>query len=124
MSANDAQSVELLLTVFSADWQSPLTLDLTRPPLDRDRRKWTHPDDYGPTRQLALSARVAGVEVIRYESVRDIEGGINVALLSPSAFSRPDPAGRQTWRLFLSRHEANCERVDVAGRARRSFTWT
>ena len=53
--------------------------------------------------------------MIRYESVRDIELGINIALLSPAAFTSTIPKEQQTWFLYLSESEANCERVNASG---------
>ncbi|UQN13528.1 RES family NAD+ phosphorylase [Methylococcus capsulatus] len=71
------------------------------PPLSANRAAWTHPSDYSATQTLAENARQAGIETIRYESVRD-PGGFCLALLTPEAFkSAPDPFrnNRQTWNL-------------------------
>ena len=112
------------LTVFAAAWHSEAALDWTEPPLDRDRVLWTHPQNYSATQQLAASARAGGVEVIRYESVRDRQGGINLALLTPAVFTRREPVARQTWSLYLTRSEATCERVDASGRTRLHFPFS
>ncbi len=110
------------LTVFAAAWHSTRALDLTLPPLDRDRNLWTDPDNYSATQALATNARQAELDVIRYESVRDPGEGVNLALLKPAAFTRPAPVARQTWSLYLSRDEATCERVDISGRTRWRFS--
>jgi hypothetical protein len=90
-------------TAFSVLFGSKAALDLTRLPLSRDRDAWTHPTDYAACQALADSAHTAGLEVLRYESVRDPEpGGVNVALLACSAFTSRGPRTRQTWRIFLS----------------------
>src|SRR3546814_8490815 len=66
-------------------------IDLTLPPLDRDRSIWTDPASYGPCQDLADAARGAGVEAIVDESVRDPERRRNLAVLRPEALGR----GRQ-----------------------------
>ena len=52
---------------------------------------------------LADAAGAAAVEVIRYASVRDPEGGANAAVLTCLAFASTVPTERQTWRLRISR---------------------
>lgn len=89
-------------TAFSAAVASGRALDLTRPPLDRDRALWTHPRDYGPCQTLAEAARAADLALLRYESVRDPGRGANVAVLDPRAFASPAVQERQTWRLRLA----------------------
>lgn len=111
------------LTVFAAAYHSESALDLTLPPLDRDRVLWTDPTDYTATQQLAASARAAALEVIRYASVRDPEAGINLALLTPGVFTHREPVARQTWSMYLTRSEAACERVDASGRTQWRFVF-
>jgi len=91
-------------TVFSVAYKTAAALDLTRPPLNRDRDRWTDPADYAACQTLADEARTAGVEVLRYESARDRSSrpGVNVALLTCRAFASRKPSARQTWRLYLS----------------------
>lgn len=89
-------------TAFSVRYGSAKVLDLTRPPLARRRRDWMHPTGYAPCQALADSARGAGVELIRYASVRDPEHRLNVALLTCRAFRSEAPLERQSWRLRLS----------------------
>jgi hypothetical protein len=76
-------------------------LDLTRPPLSADRAAWESPSDYGACQALADTARSAGVAAIAYRSVRDPDGGRNVALLTCRAFSEPQPVAMRSWRLRL-----------------------
>lgn len=91
-------------TAFSARYRTAAGLDLAAPPLDRDRRVWTHPTDYEPCQALALAAREAGVQVLRYPSARDPApaGGTNLALLTCRAFASTRPLERQTWRIHLA----------------------
>jgi hypothetical protein len=91
-------------TAFSVRCRARLAIDLSQPPLDRYSTNWTHPVD-------ADSARLAAIEAIRYRSVRDPDGGMNIALLSPRAFAASRPRTMQTWRLYVRPHsiQAWCE---------------
>jgi RES domain len=88
-------------TAFNAPVRTPATLDLMSAPLDRNRAAWTRLLDYEPCQALATSAREAGIALIRYESVRDPEGGANLALLSPAPFVGRSPKKTETWRIKL-----------------------
>lgn len=101
------------LTIFSVEYMSSRALDLTQPPFRGNRAVWTHPSDYIATQELTDQAREAGADLIRYESARDIEHGVNLALLSCTAFSANAPIERQTWFLYLSDAEANCTRANA-----------
>lgn len=87
-------------TVFSVGCATRSLIDLTAPPLDRDIPVWTDPINYGPCQELADIARAVGVEIIRYQSVRDPDGNANCAVLSPRAFSDRRPKTEQTWHVF------------------------
>jgi len=96
-----ASSVELALFEFRAATRQ--ALDLSLPPLDADRAVWTRPSDYAPTQDLAGQARAAGIEAVRYESVRD-PGGFCLALLCPTPFNavkNPYRNRQQTWNLLI-----------------------
>ncbi len=113
-------------TAFSAAIRTDKSIDLTRPPLSRDARRWTHFSDYEPCQSLAEAAREAGLELIRYQSVRDPLKRANLAVLSCLAFAKAKIVDRQTWRIRLSASgvQALCEfprqrigfdRADLAG---------
>lgn len=100
-------------TVFSVPFRTEAALDLTAPPLVRDRALWMRRTDYGACQALARQARQAGVEVLRYASARvRSESAVNLALLTCRAFAARTPLARQTWRLLLGVHGARalCER--------------
>jgi RES domain len=89
-------------TAFAASIATNAAIDLTRPPLDRDRDAWCDPLDYGPCQSLADTAREAGIQAILYRSVRDPNNGRNLALLTALGFAAREPVERQTWRIRLS----------------------
>ncbi len=78
-------------------------VDLTRSPFERFRDEWTHPGDYSATMEFARAARQAGIDAIRYESVRDPQHGGAVAVLRPSCFKPRRPLEQQTWFLTVRR---------------------
>ncbi|MEN3364228.1 MAG: hypothetical protein V7606_1502 [Burkholderiales bacterium] len=80
-----------------------LSIDLQKPPLSRQRKLWTDPFDYSHSRQLARNARAAGIGMIRYESVRDIQPAGCAAVLSHTAFAASSPTVSQAWTLSVSR---------------------
>ena len=97
-------------TAFTVQVSAARALDLTAPPLDRDDAMWSHPTDYTACHDLADSARQAGVEVIRYRSVRDPQRGMNLAVLIPTVFVSA-PESPQSWSLFVTARavQAFCE---------------
>jgi RES domain len=84
-------------TAFSAAVRTERALDLLRPPLAGSL--WLDPVDYGPCQTFADSAREASAEALRYRSVRDPEGRAAVAVLVCTAFAKPAPLERQTWKI-------------------------
>lgn len=92
------------VTLFKFNAATGAAIDLTRPPLDKDRALWTDPADYRATQAIAESARTAAVDVIRYESVRN-PGGYCLALLSPAPFKNApnayDETLQQSWSLYI-----------------------
>jgi hypothetical protein len=86
-------------TVFAVTFSARKGLDLTRAPLDRDAARWTDPIDYASCHALADAAREAGIQLLRYQSAR--AGGLNVALLSCTAFAATAPLERHVWRVHF-----------------------
>jgi len=104
---------ETRLTIFSIAYLTEKAIDLTKPTLVKNKKQWTRPADYSATQTLAENARKADINIIRYESVRDSEQGTNLALLSPKAFRGRKPKKEQTWFLYMSKTEMNCERANA-----------
>lgn len=89
-------------TVFQAGIDARL-VDLTRSPFKKSRAEWTHPEDYGATQGFARVARLAAIDAIRYESVRDPQRGAAAAVLEPSCFTPRKPLEQHTWLLTVRR---------------------
>jgi hypothetical protein len=102
-------------TAFQASVRTAAALDLTRAPLAEDRSLWTDRSSYAATQALAAQARVAQIELIRYESVRDPQHAACAAVLDPAAFGRARPRGLETWFIAASRERVRCARDERGG---------
>jgi hypothetical protein len=96
-------------TVFRAGIDGRM-VDLTDMPFKRSRPDWTDPRDYRATQEFARVAREAGVDAIRYESVRDPNHGGAVAVLTPACFKPHKPLEQHTWFLSVRREAAIWQR--------------
>lgn len=79
-------------------------LDLTLPPFVSKRTKWVHKYSWNACQGLAARAREIDTQLIRYESARDEQGGINVALFDPDCFTGPVPSTAGTWHFRFQAH--------------------
>jgi hypothetical protein len=98
-------------TAFAAEFSTGSAIDLTRDPFADQREVWMHTTLYDRCQELADLCREAGIDLIRYASVRDPQHKLNLALLSCATFARPDPSDRQSWRILLGSNGARalCE---------------
>lgn len=97
-------------TLFAAAVRTASALDLTAPPLERERARWMHPTEYAPTQTLATAARDAGIEAIRYASVRDPLHAACCVVLVPELFlrARSKPKQAQAWFIAAGRDRVRC----------------
>jgi hypothetical protein len=89
-------------TAFSTEYATRRGADLAKGKYAKDKASWMHPTDYAACQAFAEVARAAGIDVIRYTSVRDPQHRKNVALLACRAFVKPRPTRLQTWHIRLS----------------------
>jgi hypothetical protein len=97
-------------TAFSVEVHSERAIDLTVFPA-HELADILDPADYRAGQALSEKAREAGIELIKYPSVRAPDHRANLAVLTPAAFAKPEPTGRQTWRIYLDSNGARaiCE---------------
>ncbi len=88
------------------------TIDLRVPPFVRDRGLWTQRSDYSACQDLGRTARSAGAQAVRYESVRDSRGGGCCAVLDAAAFADKAPAEVHGWMLTVTRSRVTWQRMD------------
>jgi hypothetical protein len=56
--------------------------------------------------------RAAAVEAFRYQSARDVDGGVNVGLFSPAAFAVSAPRRFDAWHCVADRDFVEMTRRD------------
>ena len=87
-------------------------VDLRVPPFDLDRVTWTDRTDYTGCQALARTAREAGVQWLRYESVRDSRHGGCGAVFDAAAFASRAPVEQQGWLLTVTQTRVVWQRSD------------
>ena len=84
-------------TLFSADYQTSNGVKLQQSPFNQFKTELTHLTDYSHTQQLGSDMRKAGLMGFEYESARDKNNGICVALYNTSPFSNSKPTSTEQW---------------------------
>jgi hypothetical protein len=113
---NDSPALDTLGPMAQTLFLTPvagLGIDLRLPPFDAMRAAWMHPTDYSACQALARQARDAGLQLIRYASVRDPESGACAALLSHTGFSADKPSANESWTLVVSREHVIWRQTSV-----------
>jgi hypothetical protein len=89
-------------TAFAVEYEAARTIDLTAAPFNKHRAVWTHPTRYAACQDFADAARAEGISIIKYQSARDPDRGLNLAILSCRAFAQPAEVESRRWRIQLS----------------------
>ena len=84
-------------TVFRARYRTQSGLRLQQPPFNLHSAELRDPAHYSATQRLGEHLREAGIEVFEYESARDPEDGINVALFTPRTLVSRRPQVKEAW---------------------------
>ncbi len=87
-------------------------IDLRVAPFERDRADWTSPSDYSACQAVGRVAREAGVQLLRYQSVRDSRKGGCAVVLDAAAFAAKAPVEQQGWLLTVTRTRVVWQRSD------------
>ena len=109
------------LTAFTVRMKSARGIDLVTKPFDAHRRAIASPSSYEATQALGQQMRAAGVELFRYPSARDADGGANVGAFSPSVFGRARPQRFETWHCTATHERVELARADFLRRERFAF---
>jgi hypothetical protein len=120
-SRADLGVVTTQLTAFSVRAHSSRGIDLVAPPFEAHRRTIASPVRYTATQALGAAMRSAGVELARYPSARDPDGGVNVAAFSPAVFGAARPRGLETWHCTATRQRVELAKRDYFGRETFAF---
>jgi hypothetical protein len=117
----DLGVVTTQLTAFTVSTRSMHGIDLVSSPFDAHRRAIASPVRYAATQALGADMRAAGVELFRYPSARDPEGGTNVGAFAPAVFGTAKPRGFETWHCTATRESAELAKRDYFTRETFAF---
>lgn len=92
-------------TAFETEISAP-AIDLRKNPFSQYEALWMDRTDYRGTQNMARLVRDAELQAILYQSVRDKNDGVCVALLDPAGFAAKEPKSTtQTWNLAVTREK-------------------
>lgn len=117
----DLGRLEVDLSLFRVSIRTRRGIDLTRAPFRAHESKISSPSSYAESQRLGLEMRKAGVEAFRYRSARDAEGGVNLALFTPSAFATRRPSAPHTWHATATKERVDFVRKDGLERSTFAF---
>jgi len=112
------------LTAFHVPVRTRRGVDLTAAPFARFRPAVASQTSYAATQPLGTAMREAGVEMFRYRSARDPEGGVAAGLFSPDAFASRRPRALHTWRSTATPEVVEFSRRDYFERSAFRFART
>jgi hypothetical protein len=102
-SEAEIEPIRVDLSAFCAPVRTRRGVDLTRPPFGEHEAEISSPVSYETSQQLGRALRAADVEAFRYRSARDPEGGTNLGVFTPRAFTVRQPEELQTWYCVATR---------------------
>jgi hypothetical protein len=114
-------TIHTALSMFSIGVRTARGVDLTVPPFASFEAVLASRTSYAETQSLGSAMRAAGVEVVRYRSARDSEGGVNVGVFSERAFATTRPRRLESWHCTTTAAVVELVRRDYFGRATFSF---
>ncbi len=97
MAQAPEEAISCQHTLFSISYASNKAAALHQAPFTEFHYQLTHPSDYKTSQQLGVQLRGQGVELIEFNSARDPEHNINIALFDPNAFSCQQPLSSEEW---------------------------
>lgn len=100
------------LTAFTVRMATAHAVDLTAPPFAAHLPAIASPIAYDETQALGRAMRASGVEIARYPSARDAQGGVNVAAFVPAVFGAARPRALETWHATATRARVELSRRD------------
>lgn len=118
-AALEGLSVEL--SAFRVRAKTLRGVDLVVPPFDSYKAVVASPQEYAATQLLGAAMRLAGVELCRYPSARDPNGGVNIAVFAPKVFGRSAPQAFQRWQCVATHDRVELWRRDYSKRETLAF---
>jgi hypothetical protein len=99
-------------TAFTVSSKTDRGIDLTAKPFDRHRPAISSSSSYDASQGLGRAMREGGVEMFRWHSARDAQGGVNVGIFTPAVFRAAKPRDLETWHAAATRDRVEFVRRD------------
>jgi hypothetical protein len=117
----DLGAVTTQLTAFTVGARSQRGIDLTAAPFAAHSKAIASPSSYAAAQSLGAAMRGAGVELFRYPSARDADGGVNVGAFTPTVFGSAKPKALETWHCTATTTRVEFTKRDYFAREDFSF---
>ena len=101
------------LTSFTVRMRSERAVDLAAPPFQAHQHAISSPTSYDASHALGLAMRIANVELFRFRSARDVDGGTNVGAFTPAVFHQATPQHFERWHCTATRNVVDFTRGDL-----------
>ena len=107
------EPVSTALTSFTVRLRSTRGIDLGAPPFTAHTAAIASPSSYHASQALGHAMRNAEVELFRFPSARDADGGTNVGAFSPAVFHQATPQHFERWHCTAARSAVDFRRGDL-----------
>jgi len=116
----DLEPVLTPLSSFTVRMRTTRGIDLTVPPFSVHGSRISAADSYADSQPLGRAMRNAQVELFRFASARDADGGTNIAAFTPAVFRQATPQHLERWYCTATRQVVD---FTQSGAARARTTW-
>lgn len=106
--------VHTTLTSFTVRLRTRRGIDLTVPPFAEHTAAISARRSYRASQVLGRAMRDAQVDLFRYRSARDADGGTNLGAFTPSVFGRATPQHLEPWHCVADREVVEFTRGGAA----------
>ncbi len=100
------------LSSFTVRLRTTRGVDLAAPPFTTHAAEISSSGSYQASQALGRAMRAAQVELFRFPSARDADGGTNVGAFSPAVFHQATPQHFERWHCSASRSAVDFTRGD------------
>lgn len=115
------EPIEVDLSCFKVNVKSARGADLTNRRFARYAAHIRSKTRYHATQALGSAMRASGVELFRYPSARDPEGGFNWGVFTGRAFASRRPSPPRTWHMVATRQAVDVMTKDFFRRQSMRF---
>ncbi len=101
------------LTSFTVRMNSARAVDLDALPFQAHQHAISSATSYSASQALGRAMRDANIELFRFRSARDVDGGTNVGAFTPAVFHQATPQHFERWHCTATRSFVDFTRGDL-----------